>query len=121
APLRSGGAPHSVRAELVEALVPLAPTLRQAQGERGSGTRPAHSSASNPTVMRPSPHSTTGRLITLGCSSITRFAPAASTADARTASSSLRQVVPERFNRRSQPAAASHASSRAVGTPAFLK
>ena len=71
--------------------------------------------------MRPSGHSTTGRLMTLACTSITARAVAASTTAARVLSSSARQAVPLRLSRVSQPADASQASSLSGGTPCFLK
>ena len=83
--------------------------------------RRAQSAASKPTVMPPSGHCSTGRLIRLGCSSISARAPAASRTASRRASSRRRQVVPWRLSSRSQPALASHWSRPGNGTPAFLK
>jgi hypothetical protein len=66
-------------------------------------------------------HSTTGRLMTLGCASISARALAASVTPACTAGSSLRQVVPLRLTSVSQPLLRSQASSRSAGTPCFLE
>jgi hypothetical protein len=84
-------------------------------------TRACHSPASKPTVLRPSGQSTTGRLITLGCSRIRRAADASSVTAAFVPSSSLRQVVPWRLSSVCQPMASSQRGSRVSGTPAFLK
>jgi len=59
-------------------------------------------------LQRPSAHFTTGRLMTLGWATISEAALAASITPARVASSSLRQVVPLRLTKGSQPKAACH-------------
>ena len=80
-------------------------------------------SGSNPTLMSAvsADHCTTGLLMTLACASISARALAASMTPAWVAASSLRQVVPLRLTRGSQPAAFCQAGSRSAGTPCFLK
>ena len=62
-----------------------------------------------------------GRLTTLGTASASARALAVSTTAALAASSSLRHIVPWRLISFCQPGPASQASSRAAGTPDFLK
>ena len=92
-------------------------------GTHGDVTRAkadAALSGAKPTKTTTPAHSLTGRLITLACASIKALALAASTTAAWVASSSLRQVVPWRFTKGSQPTVATQASKRSAGTPCFL-
>jgi hypothetical protein len=79
-----------------------------------------HGVGSNPTVVARLPHSTTGRLITLGVDTISARALAASVTPACTAGSSFRHMVPLRFTSFSQPSESIQWSSRGCGTPCFL-
>ena len=83
-----------------------------------AGSASAHSASLKPTSRR-SPTSSTGRLIIDGCASISSTA-LASSIPCRSASGSLRKVVPARLSSRSQPSSAAHPRSRASSMPAVL-